>query len=45
VLACVCFIAMAWIHPRIALAFLGILALAWAAFVAFVPPSARTTFQ
>ena len=45
VLACVCFVAMAWIHPRIAIAFVGILALAWAAFVAFVPQSARTTFQ
>lgn len=44
-LACVCFVAMAWSHPTLAAAYVGILALAWAAFALLVPASARTTFQ
>ena len=44
-LACVCFTAMVWSHPRLAASYVGILVLAWGAFAMLVPPSARTTFQ
>lgn len=44
VLAVVCFAAMVWSHPKLALAYVAILAAAWAAFSVLVPKSARTTF-
>lgn len=44
VLALVAFASMVYAHHRLAAAYLGILALAWAGFRALVPPSHRTSF-
>jgi ethanolamine permease len=43
-LALVCLSAMIWKHPRLALAYLGILGVTWLAFRILVPKAARTTF-
>jgi ethanolamine permease len=45
VLSIICFAAMVWSHHKLAIAYVGILALAWVAFVILVPASSRTNFS